>query len=221
MILDCSREMLQCKLLGASLIFLFAHHTIFCHSAHELILFLHFPSFSRSFDPICKNDTPQSGEKAAAFQTIKTYEYIVDDIPPVVTCGFDKEQDLFHVLDPEFVQCCNNTAPFPSGNKTDPLHISDEAPLIDTKFWYQITVSLTGEVSIHPYLFCLIILLHVQYRMKLQKIERFLLASRSRAMSLSTTMGEMKPKFTKDKSLVHQTRSNVQKYSWLHLLATI
>ena len=61
--------------------------------------------------------------------------------PQVVSCGFDKRQDIFHVLDPNFVQCCNSTPPYPSGGRDDPLHISDESPLVDVQFHYKISVS--------------------------------------------------------------------------------
>ena len=91
----------------------------------------------RVYDPICESDI-----QPGAFETIQTFTFIVDDIGPVIECGFDKRQDKFHVLDPNFVPNCAAIPPFPGGGRNDPLHIGNEAPLVDVKFWYQIMASL-------------------------------------------------------------------------------
>ena len=95
----------------------------------------------RVFDPICANDTPLPGEKGGAFETIQTFIFIVDNVAPQIECGFDTPQDWFHVLDPDFVPDCDNEPPFPGGGRDDPLHINNDSPLVDVKFWYHIMVS--------------------------------------------------------------------------------
>ena len=94
------------------------------------------------FDPVCKAETPPAGETRGAFETIETFRFIVDSIAPSITCGFERPQDIFHVIDPNFVPNCSNTAPFPSGGRDDPLHINyGSSRVVDVHFWYQITVS--------------------------------------------------------------------------------
>lgn len=95
----------------------------------------------RVFDPVCEAETPPVGETRGAFETTQTFRFIVDSIAPSITCGFERPQDIFHVLDPNFVPNCFNTAPFPTGGRDDPLHISYGSSLVDVQFWYQITVS--------------------------------------------------------------------------------
>lgn len=92
----------------------------------------------RAFDPFCENDVNDKG----AFEATEIFKFIIDDIGPVIECGFDKRQDKFHVLDPNFVPNCAAIPPFPGGGRNDPLHIGNEAPLVDVKFWYQIMASL-------------------------------------------------------------------------------
>jgi len=96
----------------------------------------------RAFDPVCSVIGPPNyleGEKLAAFETIRTFEFIIDGTGPTIKCGFDKRQDLFHVNDPEFEPDCATAPPFPSGGREDPLHITAESDLVDVEFWYQIT----------------------------------------------------------------------------------
>lgn len=80
----------------------------------------------------------------------------VDGDGPTVTCGFNKQQNLYHVQDPAFIADGTMSAPFASGNMADPLHIvnyEESSNLVDVKLWYQIEVRksllLTLNFQVH------------------------------------------------------------------------
>jgi len=107
----------------------------------------------RVFDPRCDTQIEEraliNGEVIVvdgpgSSSAEKTFAFRVDGAAPTVICGFDKPQDINHVLDATFVPDGTTIPPFPAGSRTDPLHIdyvNEQKNLVDVKLWYTITVS--------------------------------------------------------------------------------
>lgn len=68
-----------------------------------------------------------------------TYEFIVDDKAPIVTCGFHKLQDIYFVRDSNFIPDGSMTPPEPTAG--EPLHVDYHhilKDMVNVEFWYQI-----------------------------------------------------------------------------------
>jgi len=74
------------------------HTPVLNHRCHGLDIRL-FEREVTVFDPICKDETPEPGEKKAKYETNRTFEFIIDDIAPVSSvcyciCSYDMH---FHI----------------------------------------------------------------------------------------------------------------------------
>ena len=86
----------------------------------------------------------------------------VDSNPPVITCGFNTQQDPFHVSG-GFDPCGGLPVPFPTEN--DPLHIDKTcfgSCLFNVQLWYQIEVRERRQA-----VFCLCAVQYIPVQLKL------------------------------------------------------
>ena len=98
-------------------------------------------------DTRCENMTIETAEVDGISRVVdgpgepsatKTFTFVIDGKPPVITCGFYKPQDVNYV---------SNFGSFSTGDQTDPLFIdsvNEKGKLVDVKFFYQVEVR-SGE----------------------------------------------------------------------------
>jgi len=110
-------------------------------------------------DPRCVNKTEELAfvhgvemvvDGPGASSTEEIFEFAIDGTGPTVVCGFNKQQHIHHVNDPNFISDGTMIPPFPIGDDNDPLHIDfahDKEHLVDVKLWYDIEDNVAVDVN--------------------------------------------------------------------------
>mmetsp|Transcript_19527 Transcript_19527/g.24605 ORF Transcript_19527/g.24605 Transcript_19527/m.24605 type:complete len:784 (-) Transcript_19527:259-2610(-) len=99
-------------------------------------------------------------DTSGAFFAERAFAFVIADTEaPVVTCEFNKRQDLFHVVNPPpgFVPDGTVIPPFPDPNLDEPLHIDarneDGQKFVDVGLLYTVTDNSGADITVDIELF--------------------------------------------------------------------